>query len=242
MSIETKSTQIAPVDNEIQAALLQERDLQIDTYIHLGFHTVLGLSEEEYRASFPNLFPQPQEYKGFFDIPIWVDPRIPLETIYNRVGIQDWINYDPQMYVENPEPGNQFMTPNRPIKIINTTDVPDTPYAAWSSDGRRFESQSVPSARRQFRNDEVGSPLVEVVALYLQYSGGFLQRGIDAPGSQTSMGQTPGLHTLHHGIPRVNSYGVHEYSDGNRNTYGDYKASALLSWSVMTRGKKIAVK
>ncbi|MBI2017696.1 hypothetical protein HYS92_01450 [Candidatus Daviesbacteria bacterium] len=52
---------------------------QVERLIDLGFHAELGLSEDEYRVRIPAFQPQPDRFRGRFDLPLLVDPEVSLE-------------------------------------------------------------------------------------------------------------------------------------------------------------------
>ena len=150
---------------------------QVNRLIQLGFHKELGMSKEEYRAGFtlPAGASQPESYKGRFDALLVVEPRIVLARQHARAGIKEWINTD---------------------NIQNLTKFPDTPYAVWTHDGQKYRPFSVEKAIKRFATDEVGSPQIEVTALYLQHPEYFKNRGVDAAGSRGGGGGVPGLDTF----------------------------------------------
>lgn len=52
---------------------------QVERLIGLGFHAELGMSEDEYRITIPAFQPQPAKFKGRFDFPVLIDPRVSLQ-------------------------------------------------------------------------------------------------------------------------------------------------------------------
>lgn len=169
--------------------LEEERSEQINQLIQRGFHTTLGLSKEEYAQSIPSFLPQLESYKDRFDIPLVVETRIPLSMQTKLARIDEWID---------------------PDRVKNLTHVPKGPYTIWTHEGSRHIGMHKKQAEGQFEHDEVGSPLVEVIALYIHYPDLFKAQGLDAPQSQGDLLTTPSIHTFHHGVPRVNSYGIHD--------------------------------
>ncbi len=118
---------------------------QINRLIDHGFDIEVGLSSEEYTKSIPAFQPQPENFKGRFNIPLLVDPRIPLGTQLRL------------LHVGFPE-----------IKTSNLEEVvtPESPYQIWVQDGTRFMGHSCFSARRTFANDERGLTIIEGLALF----------------------------------------------------------------------------
>lgn len=156
---------------------------QVNRFIELGFHSEVAQTEEEYRRylALPEGLTQPEAYKGRFDIPLVVEPRLSLTTTHCIAGITEYI-----------KTGN----------IENLTPVPKTPYIAWTHDGTKYQPYSVEKALTLFAEDEVGSPQIEVTSLYLSHPEFFRGRGIDAAGSRHGGSRVPYLYTFH-GRPGV---------------------------------------
>lgn len=143
------------------------RDLQVDRFIELGFHTILGQDEDEYRKAFilPEGLAQPTEYRGVFDIFLIIDPRIPLAEQHKKAGVEEWIDS---------------------ASITDYVDVPMAPYGIWTHNGRRHVKHRSVGTRKTlegFRVDEEQSPQIEVTGLFLQYEGLFYEHGIEGAGS-----------------------------------------------------------
>lgn len=180
---------------------------QVSRYIQLGFHTQLGESEDEYRAEFalPKDIKQPESYKGRFDVLLVVDPRIHT-VIQNRIAhiSQFGINID---------------------EIINLTEFPsNVPYAVWTHNGKKYSYYSVEKVLKLLADDELGSPVLEVTALYLQHSEYFKGvgvRGVYAAGSRYERNRIPALLKV-----------------GNDKTY-PYWSTALHQSHAGSRGKEI---
>lgn len=177
---------------------------QVDRYVGLKFHEELGMSESEYRQSLslPEGVMQPETYRGRFDVLLVVEPRISLARQHRLAKIAEYIATD---------------------KIVNLTEIPNKPYAVWTHDGQIYRPITVEQARNQFKDDEVGSPQLEVTDFYLQHPEYFKGRGIDAAGSQYEGGYAPYLAAFHGG-PRVVAYGV---------------GSQPQLWGALSRGKEI---
>ena len=69
-------TPVPDIAVEPKLNLNQEWMRQSQRYIDFGFHTKLGLTEEEYLDSLPKFEPQPEAFNGRFDIPVIVETRI----------------------------------------------------------------------------------------------------------------------------------------------------------------------
>jgi hypothetical protein len=145
----------------------------------LGFHKLLGLSKEEYLQSLPKFTPQPEEYKGRFDLQVLVEPRIPLKDQQKRADIGSSISSITEM--------------REPVKdIVQTLNAP---YVIWSHDASRYRSQSAAEAEKKFDVDEVGGTLTEVTALFLQHPEVFDGYAAYALSSESGK-MTPFLHEI----------------------------------------------
>ena len=178
---ETKPQVTPEVQPAPEVDLKAEWERQVKRLLGLGFHEELGMTEAAYRNSIPEFLPQPEEYKGRFDIPLIVETRIPLKRQHQLAGIPEYIDTD---------------------NIENLTPVPDKPYTIWTHDANRYRRLSVERATVQFSEDEVGSPQFEVTALYLHKP--FNNRGVDAAGSRFESGDAPYLNVFR-GEPGVYS-------------------------------------
>lgn len=65
---------------------------QIKNYISFGFHKYLKMTETEYMNSVSANVIQPEEYKGIFDLPVFVEARIPIKEQLKLLRIDDYIN------------------------------------------------------------------------------------------------------------------------------------------------------
>jgi hypothetical protein len=103
------------------------------------------------------------------------------------------------------------------------------PYTAWTHDALRYRGYSVKEAQKKFADDEVGSPQIEVTALYLQYPDIFKYQGVNAAGSRYgSRYQGPGVPSLDwlQACPEVSAIWI----DGR-----------YQRWGSLSRGEQINV-
>lgn len=173
-----------PLQDERQNAaenLVAIREAQVQRLVDLEFHTLLGVSEGEYRASIPAILPQPEAYRGRFDVPVVVDPRIDLKAQLAAVGVREYVNT---------------------FNVVNTVDAPVSPYIMWTHDGQNYRGQLVHRVLNQLALDEVPATLQEVTALYLQDPKLFEDYGIIAAGSRYEDVSVPFLRTSND-TPRV---------------------------------------
>lgn len=78
-----------PLDREERFEQVKSpRNAQIERLLALGFHAELGMTEEQYVASMPSLQPQPERFKGRFDLPVLVDPRVSLSKQLRMHGVR----------------------------------------------------------------------------------------------------------------------------------------------------------
>lgn len=143
--------------------LQAEWNRQTERLILLGFHSELGMTDEDYRNTFPNFLLPPDTYKGLFlETPLVVDPRVPLKKQLTLAFTGSYIDTD---------------------HITNITDVPDKPYTIWTTSPRWALAYTVEQAL--FRPGSlIPSPIVEVISLYLQRPQSFRKNGVCAPGSR----------------------------------------------------------
>lgn len=172
---------------------------QVDRLIELGFNDEVGKSSFSYRKQLPMFPSPPQDYAGRFDIPLLVDPRISLKRLHRIAGIHSTIHEE---------------------HIVNVVKIPEVPYAIWTHDGNRYRKHSVKDAIRHFQYDELPSPLVEVIALFLQYPQIFHDHGIDATGSVYGKESVPCINTFF-GKPEL-SLGAIDHPDSR--------------WGALSRG------
>ena len=142
-SSRTKET---PAPTELN--LETEWQRQAFNYVEHGYHTELGLTEEAYLASLPKFEPQPEEYRGKFDVPLLVETRIPWPRQAELAGIaiSDYLRL--KLNETRQWEGSRSKTP-------------DVAYTGWFNNwGQRFTEKISPfDARNQLASDECeGSP------------------------------------------------------------------------------------
>jgi hypothetical protein len=135
--------------------LAGERARQAATYIALGFHRELGLTEADYTASLPRIAPQPPGYRGRLDVPLVIETRIPWERQADLAGITRSVGTRSSTFA--------------PIDARHA--VPATPYAAWFAwFGQRFPDPIAPDeARADLADDERGGSVLEMVAQHIAH-------------------------------------------------------------------------
>lgn len=124
---------------------------QVDVYLALGFHTALHFTEEQYVRTLPKFEPQPEEYRGRFDMPMLIETRL----FWRNQCVLGGVRIPHFDYCTEPIPAQErFRTPPRP-------------YAAWfgSWDQRFPERISPPDARDQLGEDEIGGNPQEMAAV-----------------------------------------------------------------------------
>ncbi|WP_132975282.1 hypothetical protein [Pseudonocardia dioxanivorans] len=129
----------------------KEWQRQVDKYLELGFHTAMHFTEEQYVRTLPKFERQPKEYRGRFDMPMLVDPRL------------FWRNQCVLGGVRIPH----FDYCTEPIPADERFRVPARPYAAWFGawDQRFPERIAPPDARAQLAEDEIGGNSWEMAAV-----------------------------------------------------------------------------
>jgi hypothetical protein len=144
---------------------------QADRYVKLGFHRELDMSQEDYLASLPRFEPQPEAYKGRFDIPVLVETRIPAVRQAKLAGLNYYLEgHNPRDWEQDPK-GYQ---------------TPQNPYTTWMQDGRINLDKSVEVVRTRLAEDERGATEWDGIALYIKSPQILKHHAIDLPG--TSVG------------------------------------------------------
>lgn len=163
------------------------------------FAKELGLTEEEYTATLPKFVPQPEQFKGRFDVPIIVETRVPLKRMLELAGIVTYFDVDS---IKDWKEG-KFATPK-------------TPYTVWVNDGTSNRNKSVKTVRESLKADERGANTHEATALYLKDPKILDKYYLDILGSQVGSGSAPYLarwdgqpelhrHFVAHGDPHYGS-------------------------------------
>lgn len=92
---------------------------QVVRLIDLGFHAELGISEDEYRTTIPAFQPQPAKFKGRFDFPVLIDPRVSLQR-----------QLDLHKVLVNHQITEADLT-RLSIREANKQHIPKEPYQLW---------------------------------------------------------------------------------------------------------------
>lgn len=131
---------------------------QASRYTKLGYHAELNLTEEDYLTSLPKFEPQPQEYKGKFDIPLLVETRIPWKKQAELSGIVISDYLLSRMNETGEWDGNPSKTPS-------------VPYSGYfNSWGQRFTQKISPfDARKKLTKDECGAGPHEGIAMQVAH-------------------------------------------------------------------------
>lgn len=66
---------------------IEKWEQQKQHLIALGFHKAVGLTERDYYASLLNFQRQLEKFKGRFDRPLLIDPRVPLTYQLERFHV-----------------------------------------------------------------------------------------------------------------------------------------------------------
>ena len=173
-----------------------EVERQAKRYQELGFHKRLRMSAGGFKDSVMSLVvPQPEVFKGRFDISVVAFGQIPTKDQAKLVGIEyyldglkvsDWES-DPQGY-----------------------KTPDRTYLTWMQDGRVNLGKSVRDVRAGLASDERGATIQDAVGLYVAHPEVLNDHHIDLPGTSVESGDAallgrwvggPGLRGSHIGNP-----------------------------------------
>ncbi len=113
-------TDVIPDELRIPSAEEGEKlwSFQVERSIKLGFHAELGMSEDDYRVTTPAFQPQFPRFKGRFDVPILVDPRVSAQR---------------QLELYRIDTPNLTSSELAQISILerNKLKDPDKPYQIW---------------------------------------------------------------------------------------------------------------
>lgn len=155
---------------EISPELALEADWQKQAHkMAKLFARKLHLTEKEYIADLPKFRPQPESFKGRFDIPVIVETRIPLKKLVKLAGLrQSRLTNFALAFTE--EGGGIFHIGQIKDWEGNRFITPDIPYTAWLTDLRRlYRRGRSPAWVREFlAPDERGGTVYDGVALYLK--------------------------------------------------------------------------
>lgn len=171
---------------------------QSGRYVELGFHVELGLSVEDYLASLPRFEPQPESFRGCFDIPVLVEIRIApsrqakmagLLYFLEGITVRDWDN-DPKGY-----------------------KTPDVPYTTWMQDGGKNLGKSMEDVRQELKPDERGATEYDGIALYITNTRVLNEHDIDLPGTSVGSDGAPYLYQWY-GIFKVDCHLVDRADSG----------------------------
>lgn len=105
---------------------------------------------------------QPESYQGRYDIPIVVNPRIPLTVLFRALGVRELISSE--NFINTPPP------------------VSNIPYLIWIAQESRHSEQSVEDVKAKLQSDEteVSVNLIELAAVYLGHPEFFIRRALIA--------------------------------------------------------------
>lgn len=163
---------------------------QVRKMIALGFNDEIKKSEGGYRMSVPKFEEQPEAYKGRFDLPLLIDPRIPLKKIHKLAGIHAAVD-------EN--------------IIVDMYKSPELPYVIWTHDANRYRHLSVREVMTKMQSDETACSQLEVSSLFIHYPEVFADHGVDATGSMYGADSVPCINTFF-GKPEL-SHGGFDHPD-----------------------------
>lgn len=161
--------------SERRQYLKELHNIQVGRLLERGFHGILGMTEDDYRASLPDYLMRPMGGE-YYDHPVIIDPRVSLQQQLKMLNI-DLYSWDVSQI------------------IMNLTDRPKTPYTAWlhvQSYGELhypIEAKGVLDKIGSTRSEEESATLADVVGLRLihpeKYPHGY---AIYAPGSRWGRG------------------------------------------------------
>ncbi|MFA7419126.1 MAG: hypothetical protein WCZ90_05505 [Melioribacteraceae bacterium] len=116
--------------------------------------------EIQYKESVSVNVIQPEEYKGVFDLPVFVETRIPLKEQLKLLSIDDYINA---------------------VKLTHLIEQADSPYVAWFNDLTLHAGKTISETHSSYLEIETGCTAIEVIAFAVHYPSLCKGKGIDAP-------------------------------------------------------------
>ena len=148
---------------------------QAAIYQKFDFPRELRMSNTEFERVIATLVtPQPEWYKGRFDIPVVViGTRVLLGRQYEMLGCNWSI------------PGRNWINDE-------AYKIPDVPHLVWMQDGTRNIGRSVDNVLSSLAIDERGATLHDGVGLYVARPGILQHHFIDFPGTRSVIEQPYG--------------------------------------------------
>lgn len=133
---------------------------QIQFLIELGFPKLLNLSGEEYLNSFRYKGKKiPSDYESKFELPVVVDPRIPITELISKAGLENYLKLE---------------------ELTNVSHGSVKPYLFFTHHSKKYSSHTAAMAINEFAEDEEGCTLEELIYFYLFYPDQFEGIAIDA--------------------------------------------------------------
>jgi hypothetical protein len=128
------------------------RKEQIESYIRLGFHHSLGLSEKEYEESMPNkiLIPTDRTLEKY-KLPAIVETRICCEELFKLAGINVGEGYNADYIFQRMFP------------------IQQKPYVVWMREKQSRKDMSIEETLNKLDGDERTADIFEGVALAVNY-------------------------------------------------------------------------
>jgi len=155
--------------------LKTEWSRQAKLLITLGFHKQLRLSEKEYLSSLPLFEPQPESFKGKFDIPVLVEPRIPVAQLCKLATIM-YPRSDFSFNDWHQHPDGEWCEP------VGGYTTPNNAYVTWMQDGSHRDVEKL-TIRRHLAPNEKEATFHEGLALYIAHPEILLRYGVVMHGS-----------------------------------------------------------
>ncbi len=176
------TTPVIKIEKFSPEALDAEIERQVRRYQELGFHKRLKMSAGRFKDSVMGLVvPQPEAFRGRFDIPVVAFGQIPAKDQARLVGIDYWLEglkvsdweKDPQGY-----------------------KTPEMSYLTWMQDGRVNLKRAPLDVRNSFATDERGATQYDGIGLYVARPQVLQDHYIDLPGTDVESGSVALLNLL----------------------------------------------
>lgn len=120
------------------------------------------MTEAEYVKTVSANVIQPENYRGIFDLPVFVETRIPIAEQLEQLKIDDYINA---------------------ANLFHLNEEINSPYVAWTHNLSLHSGKTISETHSSYREIETGSTAIEVISFAVHYPSLCKGKGIDAPSS-----------------------------------------------------------
>jgi hypothetical protein len=188
-----KTSETPIVVEKTTDTLTQELEISVANYQDMGFHKhrALNVCKGKLKDMIMDLIkPQPESFKGRFDIPVIVFGHIPVEDQAKLAGVHYGLE---GLYVRDWE--------GDPRGYRTPAEV----YMTWMQDGRQNLKRNVKKVRSTFDPAERGATVYDGIGLYIARPNILTDHYVDLPGTSVGIGIAASLE-LWNGRPQLGYY------------------------------------